>query len=168
MMRVLLAEKRVWLRAALRLFLEEVPTINIVGEVADAEALLRFTAIQRPDLILLDATLPRPPRFATLRQCVSALRACHPSVYIIVLYANHEKHDDMRATGANAWVSKAETPDRLLVALHQAAAFAPVDRLPAGVPCLSFESVGKDTQRRALATLGTTSCGENCTLSISI
>jgi DNA-binding NarL/FixJ family response regulator len=151
MMRVLLAEKRVWLRAALRLFLTEVLTINIVGEVADAEALLRSTAILRPNLILLDAALPRPSQFAALRQCVRALRACHPPVYIIVLYGSHEKHEDVCATGADALVSKAEAPDRLLVALHQAAAFAPVDLMLSGAHGLSIESVGKDADHQALA-----------------
>ena len=89
-MDVLVADERAWVRGALRLFLEELFTRARVGEVGDAEALVRFTAAEHPDLILLDAVLPRPDRFATLRQCVRTLRALHPPVYIIVLYGNRE------------------------------------------------------------------------------
>jgi DNA-binding NarL/FixJ family response regulator len=120
-MDVLVADERAWVRGALRLFLEELFTRARVGEVSDAEALYRFTAAEHPDLILLDAALPRHPGVAPLRHCVSTLRALHPPVYIIVLYGNREKHDAVCATGADAWVSKAEAPDRLLAALPQAA-----------------------------------------------
>jgi CheY-like chemotaxis protein len=120
-MHVLLADERAWVRGALRLFLEELFIRARIDEVGDAAALVRFTAAEHPDLILLDAALPRPDRFATLRQCVRTLRALHPSVYIIVLYGNREKHAAVCATGADAWVSKAEAPDHLLAALPQAA-----------------------------------------------
>lgn len=120
-MYVVVAGQRVWFRAALRLFLEELTFVDSVGEVADAEALLHVTASQRPDLILLDAALPKPPRLAILRQCVRTLRTLHPPVYIIVLCGNGEKLEEVRTIGADAWISKAESPDRLLAALQQAA-----------------------------------------------
>src|SRR6266508_1316240 len=104
-MHVLVADERAWVRDALRLFLEEMFTLDRVGEVGDVEALYCCTAAERPDLILLDAALPRQPRMGPLRHCVSTLRALHPPVYIIVLCGNRERPEEVRTSGADAWVS---------------------------------------------------------------
>ena len=120
-MHVLLADVRVCVRQALRLFVEEALTIDRMWEVADVKALFQFTAIERPDLILLDTALAKRPRADSLQHCIGTLQILHPPVYIIVLCSNEESSEEMRTSGADAWVCKGESPAYLLAALQQAA-----------------------------------------------
>jgi DNA-binding NarL/FixJ family response regulator len=119
-MRVLLADDQAWLRSALRLLLEHEPNIEVVGEASDARTLPGLTASLHPDLLLLDGELIGIKTNSARRRLITALRALHPDLYVIVLSNNHERNSSQLATGADAYVSKAEPPDRLLAALHRA------------------------------------------------
>jgi DNA-binding NarL/FixJ family response regulator len=126
MMRVLLADDQVWLRSALRLLLEHQPNIEVVGEVGNADALPGSMADLHPDLILLDWELPDMKTTGARQRLITALRAIQPQVYIIALSSNHETDGHYLTVGVDAFVSKAEPPNRLLAALHWAeAAYGP-------------------------------------------
>ena len=62
-LRVLLADDRASVRAALRLLLEQEPHVTIMGEAADATGLLLLASKPDAQLLLLDWELPGlPPR----------------------------------------------------------------------------------------------------------
>lgn len=112
-MRILLADDQAKVRSALRLLLEQEPGLSVVGEAADAEALLSLTKETQPDLIILDWKLTS--RRAAL---MSAIRESCPGVVMLVLSGRPETHQDALAAGADAFVSKGDSPERLLTTLR--------------------------------------------------
>jgi DNA-binding NarL/FixJ family response regulator len=113
-MRILLADEQAKVRSALRLLLEQEPGLNVVGDTADAEALLTLTKETQPDLIILDWRIPGRQAAALL----SSLREICPGVALLVLSGRPEKAQEALAAGADAFVSKGDSPERLLTALR--------------------------------------------------
>jgi DNA-binding NarL/FixJ family response regulator len=122
LMRVLLADDQVWLRSALRLFLEHEAACKVVGEVTNAQELPGSTAALHPDLILLDWELPGLNTDNARQRLIAALRAICPHLYIIVLGSDELRNNQPIVAGADAWFSRAEPPDRLQAVLHRAVA----------------------------------------------
>jgi DNA-binding NarL/FixJ family response regulator len=113
-MDVLLADDRK-VRLALRVLLEQIPGLTVVGEAANARDLFVQTSAMHPDLVLLDWTLPGLDEDGTLL----TLRQIHPEVSVIVLSGRPEARKSALAAGANAYVSKVEPPERLLTAIDK-------------------------------------------------
>jgi DNA-binding NarL/FixJ family response regulator len=121
-MRVLLADDQVWLRSALRLFLEHEADCTVVGEVTHAQELPGSTTALHPDLLLLDWELPGLKTDGARRRLIAGLRAVHPLLYILALRGDEFVNSEPPEVGIDAWVSRAAPPDRLLAVLRQAVA----------------------------------------------
>ncbi len=113
-MRVFIADPRAGIRAALTIFLELEPDLQIVGEAGDGAELLHGLAAARPDVVLLEWALLTAP----LADLLTDLRArdLHPQV--IVLSSRPEMEQAACAAGADGFVSKADLPSRLLTLLR--------------------------------------------------
>lgn len=109
-LRVLLADDQLAVRSALRLVLEQEPDVDVVGEVSEGERLLAEVSLTRPDLLLLDWELPGLP----VVDLLSALRALCPSTKVVALSGRPEAREPALETGARAFVSKGDPPERLL------------------------------------------------------
>lgn len=144
MIRVLLADDHPVVRAGLRQILAEAPDITVVGEAADGSAVVEQAAGTRPDVVLLDVTMPGTG-FITL---VRNLRRHHPHMALLVLSVHPEDQYAVRAfrAGASGYLSKERSPELLLAAIRKVAAggrYVPdsvVDRL---VTRLDRESAGE-------------------------
>jgi two-component system, NarL family, invasion response regulator UvrY len=142
--RVLLADDHPVVRAGLRQILAEAPDITVVGEAADGSAVVEQAAGTRPDVVLLDVTMPGTG-FITL---VRNLRRHHPHMALLVLSVHPEDQYAVRAfrAGASGYLSKERSPELLLAAIRKVAAggrYVPdsvVDRL---VTRLDRESAGE-------------------------
>jgi DNA-binding NarL/FixJ family response regulator len=113
-MRIILADDQAKVRSALRLLLEQEPGMDVVGEVAEAEALAIEVKDAHPDLVLLDWELPglvANGRFI-------ALCSYHPELKVIALSGRPEARRAALAAGADAFVSKGDPPERLLRTLR--------------------------------------------------
>jgi DNA-binding NarL/FixJ family response regulator len=113
-MRVLLADDEPKVRAALRLILEQLKEVEIVGDVDDAASLISQIRQSRPDLLLLDWELPglRPGL------CCTELRQQNQPLKVIVLSGRCPAPQSVLASGADAFISKGESPDRLFATLR--------------------------------------------------
>jgi DNA-binding NarL/FixJ family response regulator len=100
---------------ALRVLLEQTAGLTVVGEASDAQDLVAQTSAKRPDLVLLDWTLPGLHDDGALR----TLRQVCPDVAVIVLSGRPETRKTSLAAGANAFVSKVDPPERLLAAIGE-------------------------------------------------
>lgn len=114
-MRVLLADDRVKVRSALRLYLEQEPGIQIVGEAADTTGLLLAMTNKAPDLVLLDWELPGLPAAQLLR----LLRYERPSLKVIAMSSRPEAREAALEARANAFISKGASPERVLKILNE-------------------------------------------------
>ena len=109
-MRILLADGESNVRYGLRVLLEERSNIEVVGEATDAEELLAQVEAACPDLVLLSWGLPGLEGADLL----PALRTVCDDLYVIVLSGRPEARQAILNAGANAFVSKVESPERLL------------------------------------------------------
>lgn len=114
-MRVFLADDQSKVRSALRLLLEQDPEMSVVGEAAEAGDLLIQVRAVRPDLVLLDWELPG---LQTANPLLPALRTRCPRLSVIALSGRPEARQAALAAGADAFVSKGDPPERLLMAVR--------------------------------------------------
>ena len=115
-MRILLADDQSHVRLALRALLEQQTGVQVVGEAAHTAALLSQVQEACPDLVLLDWNLPD----VAAVELLPALRELCPSLPVIALSGQPEVRRAALAAGADAFVSKADPPERLLAALWSA------------------------------------------------
>lgn len=114
--RVLLADDHAVLRAGLRLLLENQSGFNVVGEAASGLEALTLAEQMRPDLILLDLSMPGLNGLDAL----PTLRRLAPSARILIL----TMHDDAQylrqalKSGAAGYVLKKAADSDLLAAIH--------------------------------------------------
>jgi DNA-binding NarL/FixJ family response regulator len=81
--RVLLADDHAVVRAGIRNALQELPDLDIIGEVGDGPALLTALEAMQPDCLLLDVTMPDFEPVAAIRQ----IRSRYPSMKLLVVSA---------------------------------------------------------------------------------
>ena len=112
-MRILLADDQPSARFALCALLEQQAGWHVVGEVVSADKLMTQIKDTSPDLILLDWNLPE----LEAEELVPVLREKYTNISVIVLSGRPEIRSEALAVGADAFVSKADPPDRLLRAI---------------------------------------------------
>ena len=117
--RVLIADDHGIVRGGLKLLLERQPDIEVVGEAADgAEAVERALAL-RPDLAILDVSMP----LLTGIQATHEIKRHAPEIDVLVL----SMHDDERyvfealKAGASGYVLKREADQDLVDAVRSVA-----------------------------------------------
>lgn len=81
--RVVLADDHDLVRAGLRNALAQVAELDVVGEVAHGEELTAVLARLRPDLLLIDVSMPNFDPIAAIRQ----IKGHHPDLKILVVSA---------------------------------------------------------------------------------
>ena len=115
-MQVILADDQAKVRSALRLLLEHQPNVKILGEAVDTTGLLDWVTAMCPDLVLLDWELPGLPAAALL----PLLHDHCPDLGVIALSSRPETRQAALEAGADAFASKGDPPERLLMAMDEA------------------------------------------------
>jgi len=118
MTRVFLAASIPEERSALRLLLLDLK-MEIVGEAADWETALAQAPIKKVDLLLIDWDLLSSEPNEALQE----LRKACPEALVIVLISHLDARQQAAlSAGADAFISKTETPERVAERLRVAAA----------------------------------------------
>ena len=118
MTRVFLADGKTEERSALRLLLLDLK-MDIAGEASDWPTTLAQAPISRTDMLLVDwDMLPNSPTAA-----MDELRRACPAALVIVLISHWDARQQAAlSAGADAFISKGETPDRVAEHLRSVAA----------------------------------------------
>jgi DNA-binding NarL/FixJ family response regulator len=118
MTRVYLADAQTEERSSLRLLLLDLK-LEVVGEAADWITTLAQAPISRTDMLLVDWDLLPSSPTAALEQ----LRKACPAALVIVLISHLDaRHQAAISAGADAFISKDETPERVAERLRAVAA----------------------------------------------
>jgi two-component system invasion response regulator UvrY len=120
MIRVVLVDDHAVVRMGFRMLLQAPDSgIEVVGEAADGEALLRQLPEWRPDVLVLDLTMPGLGGLETLRR----LRARDDAPRVLVLSAHEDTAYPRRAlnAGAQGFLSKRSAPETLPEAIRAVA-----------------------------------------------
>jgi DNA-binding NarL/FixJ family response regulator len=115
--RVLIADDQAIIREGLRILLSSEPGLELVGEAADgAEAVAQAQAL-RPDIILMDLTMPRKSGL----EAIGEIRRENPHARILVLSGLAEEESRLAIqAGALGYLPKGALPQQLLGAIHKA------------------------------------------------
>lgn len=119
MTRVYLADALPEERSALRLMLEDME-MEVVGEAADWSTTLANAPPTRLDMLLLEWNL-LPTELGV--QALATLRLVCPTAIVIVLISHLDARQQAAlSAGADAFISKSDTPERVALHLRLAAA----------------------------------------------
>lgn len=113
-MLILVADKRSRIRFALRLLIEQATGHTIVAEVEDAESLTTKIRETLPNLVLLDWELSQENN----GRLISSLKEDHPQMKVVVLSGQPNARKAALNAGADDFVSKGDSPDRLMMMLN--------------------------------------------------
>jgi DNA-binding NarL/FixJ family response regulator len=114
--RVLLAEDHTIVRKGLRAILEDQPGILVVGEAEDGRQAVQRAAQLKPDVVLMDMSMPGLNGLEATVQLVKQA----PSVKVLVLSRHTEREYVIRMleAGAAGYLLKKTAPEELVIAIQ--------------------------------------------------
>ena len=116
--RVLLVDDHAMVRKGMKLFLQEYEGICVMGEAANGLAAIELADRLRPDVILMDLSMPILDGIQAIRRIMSA----HPDQHIVVLTGSSEEADLLSAiqAGAIGYLKKDAKVEELIQAIWDA------------------------------------------------
>jgi signal transduction histidine kinase len=115
-LRVLLADDHPVMREGLVRLLREQPDIEVVGEAGDGEAAVRLAHQLRPDVLVVDVSMPRVDGLEATRRLSAALPALR--IVALSMHEDAEVERAMREAGAADYLVKSGPPERLVAAIR--------------------------------------------------
>jgi DNA-binding NarL/FixJ family response regulator len=115
--RVLVVDDHPIVRQGLALLIDQQPDLVVCGAAEEAHSALHAISALRPDIIILDISLPGPDGIELLK----TIRTMDPDLPILVLSMHAESVYAERAlrAGANGYIMKQEATDSVLDALRR-------------------------------------------------
>jgi DNA-binding NarL/FixJ family response regulator len=115
--RVFVVDDHPIVRQGLALLIDQQPDLVVCGAAEEAESALAAIAASRPDVLVLDISLPGRDGIELLK----AIRASNSELPILVLSMHDETMYAERAlrAGANGYIMKQEATENVLVALRR-------------------------------------------------
>ena len=126
MTRVLLVDDHRLVRAGLAALLAGTQDIEVVGEASDGQQAVELATRLKPDVVLMDLSMPVLDGVAATRHIVAASPATH--VVVLTSFADHHRVTDAVAAGAVGYLLKDCNPRDVVTAVRSAAGGnAPID-----------------------------------------
>lgn len=116
-MRVLLVEDHPGMRFAVRTLLQLQEDVDVVGEADDAEQALRLTRQLKPELVILDLSLPGEPGGIEACREMKAL----PDPPLVLVYTAYNSRKEIHScflSGVDSYVHKSEELTKLMEAIR--------------------------------------------------
>lgn len=115
-LRVLLADDHVTVRHGLKLLIDGQHDMSVVGEASDGAAAVQMALDCRPDIIIMDVSMPGMNGLVATQH----LRKVMPAVAIVTLtrHADDAYLQELLRAGASAYVLKQSPPSELLQAIR--------------------------------------------------
>ncbi len=129
---LVLVDDHPMVRTGIATLLGSTPDIRVVGLAGDGEQAVAEVAVQAPDVVLMDLSMPGVDGVEATRR----IHESHPEVKVVVLtsFSDRARVGDALAAGAVGYLLKDCEPTDLLAAVRSAAAgHVPLDPRVAGV-----------------------------------
>ena len=119
-LRLLLADDHAVVREGLKTLIELEPGMEVVGEAEDGEAACRLAAICRPDVVVMDVSMPR----LNGARATERLKQMNPEIKVLALTVHEDKSylRELLQSGASGYVLKRAVADELIHAIRTVAA----------------------------------------------
>ncbi|MDP9849950.1 response regulator [Streptosporangium lutulentum] len=106
------------IRRRLRLVIGTQPDIQVIGEAVDGREAVETARRLRPDLMLLDISMPRLSGIAAARELLADPDP--PKILILTTYDTDENLDGALRAGISGFLLKVSPPERLFTAIRTA------------------------------------------------
>ena len=119
-LRIVVADDHAIVRQGLKLLMDSQPDMEVVGEAADGRAVLELARALKPDIVVMDISMPGVNGLIATR----TLKQEQPGVTIVAL-TRHEDDtylEELLRAGASAYVLKQSAPANFLQAIRAVAA----------------------------------------------
>lgn len=113
--RLLLVEDHGLVRAGLRALLGALSEVDVVGEAGDGGEALRLIAELRPDIVLMDISMPGIDGLEAIRR--AAILQPRPKILVLSMHAETAYVREAFVAGASGYLLKDSESDELLLAL---------------------------------------------------
>ncbi|WP_327260690.1 response regulator transcription factor [Streptomyces sp. NBC_01232] len=118
MIRVLLADDQLLVRAGFRALLDAQPDIEVVGEAADGDEAVRLVAELRPDVVLMDIRMPVLDGLTATRRIGEDGSLADVRVVMLTTFELDEYVFEAIRSGASGFLVKDTEPEELLRAVR--------------------------------------------------
>ena len=117
--RVLLADDHETVRQGLRLLVDHQDDMQVIGEASDGAAAIRQAQALKPDVVVMDLSMPGMNGLAATR----ALKKTNPEIAVITLTRHEDEAylQELLRAGVSGYVLKQSASTELLDAIHTAA-----------------------------------------------
>jgi len=118
-LRILLADDHKMVREGLRVLLDGEPGLQVVGEAASGNEVLKRAGELKPDVVVMDLSMPEGNGL----QATEWLRTRHPAIKVVVLTAHEDESylAQLCKAGVAGYVLKRSAGDDLVQAIRMAA-----------------------------------------------
>jgi DNA-binding NarL/FixJ family response regulator len=114
--RIILADDHTLFRRGMKKLLQEMPGVEVIGEVHNGLELLELLKRLSPDLVILDISMPGLSGIETTRE----IRSLYPLTKVLILTMHKSKEYLYHAVtaGASGYLLKEDSDDELLSAIQ--------------------------------------------------
>jgi two-component system response regulator NreC len=116
MIRVLIAEDHTLVRKGLRALLDDVGHVMIVGEAENGHEAVTKTRLLRPDIVLMDISMPLLNGLEATRQIKQEMP--DTGIILLTMHANAEYIFQGLQAGAESYLVKQSAPEELVTAIE--------------------------------------------------
>ena len=120
MIRVVVADDQLLVRAGLKMVLDAEPDIEVVGVAADGEQVLDVARRTQPDVVLMDIRMPVLDGLEAARRLLA--REDAPRVLVLTTFDEEEYLYEALRAGTSGFLLKVSPPEQLIGAVRTVAA----------------------------------------------
>jgi two-component system, NarL family, response regulator NreC len=147
--RILITDDHGVIRAGLRALLAGIPEIEVVGEASDGLEVLSKTAELKPDIVLMDLSMPNMGGIEATRQ----LSQIEPRVRVLILTVHEDEGllKEVVRVGAAGYIIKRAVEDELIHAIRVVArgdmyVHPSMTRILFNIPSSTTSTIGSDVE----------------------
>ena len=108
--KVLITDDRLTSRKGLRALMLTQPDIQVIGEVANGEKAIQFIKDNKPDVVIMDAFMPKMNGLEATR----IIKKNWKGIRVVILTLHDDIREEAIAAGADAFLVKGCSPDQLI------------------------------------------------------
>lgn len=117
MISILIADDHHLVRQGIRALLDGAPNIEVIGEADDGRQAVQMTEEKRPDVVVMDVSMPEMDGIAATREICTLNFAAR--VVLLSMYASVELVEQAIRNGARGYLLKRSTATELVRAVNK-------------------------------------------------